>query len=846
MTSGTGTSEWLAELRELCEVTMDAEGIRRKLHKKAVPASLRGVIWQVVMRVRSKPDALNGKELVKAEDGSALQQDCKTLAERFAEEGSSAEKTHELAEEMEMILGFYAKSKNTEYTSALGWAELLAPFMAVPLSRGDRYNCFYVLMSKYAVKDCSKKGVCFEVFRLLLQYHDSELCNLLDSVKIGPKDFAQTWIRSMFAAWCTSDVTLSLWDAYFMGEDQFFVFFLSLVMLINGKDYVVELSQNPETLASELESMPSGLEEGDIVDMCELAEHFSLTTPQSFRAQYSNKLFGTRTQKSSVEKNMLDDLCLSVPVETILRHTEGAIKFFVVDTRPLAQFDAGHLPYAWHLDASLMTDKPTMFADEVLKMEDALLESMQHPCFMSSGRDVEDQQLAMVIAHLLQKKHKYVSFVRGGFEALHTRLLKEGAGRLKEALAGHSEERKLELKDEVEEPVRLSPSPVADAKPKESKWGLKFSGLKTGLRSYAAKTSEKVATASASAKQSILEKSSQIAAKTTEMAQRFNKDPNGKALYRGSDRGSSELFSIDGDDDGISDPHSSGKGGGADLDLGGAIVNSSGPDVMVHINKLTKQSRIKYVFKCSEVSTEGYLFPSHVVLTSSHILKLRDKNAEKAVLLSRRPLLQITKITAKKKHPNLLTFVFEVDPKTVETTPTTQSKAPTPSSPKRQSQPDSDPNAKAEATKDETPAFEIGDPDDADESLEADDDDTNEDNEDNSVTTTATDTDADAEVDSTTETKQSTDTTTEQETKEGDSNMESEGGTKEEEEVPQTTVSQTDGDGAVTEAEDVSNFIEIREMFMVPEAGKAKQAFRDLIIALNQQKQNATAPIQNI
>ena len=35
------------------------------------------------------------------------------------------------------------------YTSSLGWAELLAPFMSVPLDRGDRYNCFYVLMSKY-------------------------------------------------------------------------------------------------------------------------------------------------------------------------------------------------------------------------------------------------------------------------------------------------------------------------------------------------------------------------------------------------------------------------------------------------------------------------------------------------------------------------------------------------------------------------------------------------------------------------------------------------------------------------------------------------------------------------
>jgi len=59
--------------------------------------------------------------------------------------------------------------------------------MSVPLDRGDRYNCFYVLMSKYAIKDCSRESVCFDVFRLLLLYHDSELCNVLDSLRIGPQ-----------------------------------------------------------------------------------------------------------------------------------------------------------------------------------------------------------------------------------------------------------------------------------------------------------------------------------------------------------------------------------------------------------------------------------------------------------------------------------------------------------------------------------------------------------------------------------------------------------------------------------------------------------------------------------
>lgn len=646
-----GSSEWLGELKELCEVTMDAESIRRKLQGRPVPASLRGVIWQVVMRVRSKPDALSGQTLTIAENDCALKTDCQVLAERFAPEGE----TEQVAIEMEEILGFYGRSKGTEYTSSLGWAELLAPFMSVPLDRGDRYNCFYVLMSKYAIKDCSRESVCYDVFRLLLLYHDSELCNVLDSLRIGPQDFAQTWVRSMFARWCDGDVALPLWDSYFMAEDQYFVFFLSLVMLVNGRDYVFQLAESPETLATELESLPSQLTNEDIGDMCELAEHFSSITPQSFRADYSSKLFGgsPRKRQAAGPDDMFTTLCLAVPVETVLRHTEGAIKFFVIDTRPLYMYDAGHLPYAWHLDASLMIDNPQIFGEEVTKLEEALTASMQHPCFISSGRDEEDSQLAMVVARFLQKHHKYVSVVKGGFEALHKLLTKQG--RVTTALDGHAGDRKVEPREDVEEEMLLQPEAPKEKAP--SKWGAKLKGwgasISAGSAAAAAAYKKKAAV--------LAEKSKEYKASLKEKSKEWGKKKDGKALYRGGDRGKGEIFSID-DDDGVN-RHDVGRAGGADLDLGSAVARQSADgDLLVHIEKMHKQSAVQYVFKCSEVSTEGYLFPSHLVLTTTHIIKLRDRNPKLAAVLSRRPLTSIAKITAKKKHPNLLTVVFESEP----------------------------------------------------------------------------------------------------------------------------------------------------------------------------------------
>jgi hypothetical protein len=57
------------------------------------------------------------------------------------------------------------------------------------------------------------------------------------------------------------------------------------------------------------------------------------------------------------------------------------------------------------------------------------------------------------------------------------------------------------------------------------------------------------------------------------------------------------------------------------------------------------------------------MYPSHLVLTNSHVIKLRELRVgrDEAVFLSRRPLPTVTKITAKKKHPNLVALVFEDD-----------------------------------------------------------------------------------------------------------------------------------------------------------------------------------------
>eukprot|EP00039_Didymoeca_costata_P022030 m.3507 g.3507 ORF g.3507 m.3507 type:complete len:854 (-) comp2781_c0_seq2:96-2657(-) len=649
------TDEWLSDLREACEVSMDAEDIRRRLKNKRVPEDLRPLVWQVLLRVRNKPDALSAATKVQvAEHDNPLKEDCKLMGGRFSKEAGCAE-------DMERILSHYIRSRGLEYDSKSGWAELLAPFMAIPMTTGESYNCFYVFMAKYAIQDISGSSVAFEVLRLLLLYHDAELCAVLDTLRVTPKDFTQTWFRSMFSHTCGPEIVLPLWDAYFLADDPFFVFFLALVMLVNGREYVMQLAQTPDTLCQELENMPSGLTTDDIQDMCDLAQHFSSITPSSFRADYSTVLFGTRPSSRASTRDVFHTLSLSIPVETVLRHTEGAIKYFIVDIRPLEQYEAGHLPYAWHLDAGLMMENPTNFAKDVAALEDALETSLQHPCFLSSGRPEDEQHLSMVVSHFLQKKQKYVSVVRGGFKALHARL--DFETRTAAVLESHAPARCLECQAAEAQATGASAStpPTSKGSPKvESKWGNRLKGWGNAWRESSAaakeayrRNAEKLAEKSAEYKAALKEKSK---AWSEKMKEKSDKGGQG-GLYRQNDR---TTFSIDDDDE---DVHSGGRGGGVDLDLPGAILRRTSTDeFFVSVSKAKQQPKVLHYFKCSEVSHEGYLFPSHLILTSTHLLKLRDqRRKDEAVVLSRRELSRIQRITAKKKHPNILTFFFDVE-----------------------------------------------------------------------------------------------------------------------------------------------------------------------------------------
>lgn len=53
-------------------------------------------------------------------------------------------------------------------------------------------------ISLFLCRCCTKSSATFHLFRLLVLYHDPELCSFLDTKQISPDLYALTWVRQTF------------------------------------------------------------------------------------------------------------------------------------------------------------------------------------------------------------------------------------------------------------------------------------------------------------------------------------------------------------------------------------------------------------------------------------------------------------------------------------------------------------------------------------------------------------------------------------------------------------------------------------------------------------------------
>ncbi|XP_068126790.1 TBC1 domain family member 23 isoform X2 [Hyperolius riggenbachi] len=636
---GAGEEEeadhWEADLAEALEAGgCDLETVRNIIQGRPVPPDLRAKVWKIALNVAGKGDSLASWDgSLDLPEQPMIHRDCQNLIDQAA---LPEERKATVLQDIESVVTFYCKSRNVKYQEDICWIYLLKPLIDLNLPRSDLYNCFYAIMNKYIPRDCYKKGKPFHLFRLLLQYHEPELCSYLDTKKITPDLYALNWFGNLFAYHCTVEVTQAIWDSYLQQADPFFMYFLMLIMLVNVKESVLtEEMENKEELIEFLESPPTHLDAGDIEDLFSLAQHYYSKTPVSFRKDNQN-LFGSSLIALKDDSDLSQALCLAISVSEILQanHQGDAVRFFVVDCRPAEQYNSGHLSTAFHLDSDLMLQNPAEFALSVKSLLEAQKQSIEsgsvaggeHLCFMGSGREEEDMYMNMVLAHFLQKNKEYISIAKGGFMVLQQHLADinvdgpdAGYGHWIVSTSG-SRSTFGTYADED------SPNGVADGR---------------GMKSLVNKMTVALKTKSVNVKEKVI---SFIENTSTPVERHVSSSDRVGKPYRGV----KPVFSIGDEEEYDTD------------EIDSSSMSDDDRKEIVNIPTWINKPDIKHHFPCHEVKENGHMFPSHLLVTATHMYCLREIQSKKgfAYIQSRQALSSVVKITSKKKHPELITFKY--------------------------------------------------------------------------------------------------------------------------------------------------------------------------------------------
>lgn len=619
-----------------------AQEINSLTKGKKIPESLRPDVWLLCLRCQDAGNQLIlFDEIFDLPNQNELRDEVKKFVKKL---GNSEDDKLAVTSDIESIITFHCKSKSLSFTKDNGWIEMLLPLLSLKLPRSDTYNLFEKILKLYVPKGCIKNGVPFHILRLLLQYHDPELCSFLDTKRITPEQYCLPWLRSLFAGTCNLDVVLFMWDLYFQKSDPFFIFFLCLIMIINARELILQMQTDEKSaIIDALSSMPGDLEANDVSDFCSLAHYYSLKTPVSFRDDVIEVLF-SECELQINSKLYSQALCLPVAVHELVESATidssldvDSIKFFLVDCRPAEQYNAGHLSTAFHLDCNLMLQEPNSFNTAVqglLKAQRQALEAGslaagEHLCFVGSGRTEEDSYAHMVVASFLKKNTKHVSMLDGGFVAIHDYF----GAHMTDCLEDHNSSACLVCAPSNNNNNSSTTSEVRDRENIPAKQ--LFSKLSSAMKA----------------------KSQEVKGKLIDYIVNPNSaSSNGEWHVSVNDkkekryRNVPPVFSINDEDD--DSKYESRKD----------ATNSDSLEEIVEMNSFLKEVSLVDYFQCQEVLLNGHMYDSYLVVTEAHLIILREmpNNHGFSKVMSRRPLSTIVKITAKKRHPELITFKYGV------------------------------------------------------------------------------------------------------------------------------------------------------------------------------------------
>ena len=334
-------------------------------------------------------------------------------------------------EEMEYLLTMYCKIRNISYKQGMNY--ILAIFYMIPLTKSSRFSCFSVFMDRYLIAFYNDEefGVlqcCFKLLRICLLYHDPELCNYLDQYQMSPELYASPWFLTLFANRLATDIIVRMMDLILAEDDIIFVFWLSLALLRSKKELIFKHSGMtlPETLTGIVIQTDEQLNE-----LWVAARVLRATTPATLMTIMTKVVLSSHVDIDSllytdthsllcapVSSRELVDHCFLTNDSALIR-AQSLVKYFILDCRSVSEYEAGHLPCAYSLDADMLQSNPEELARHL-----AILSSLKgcHFCcfFDGDGSSMDEQS---IVLYLLSRGFCQLSICTDGYVATH-RILK--------------------------------------------------------------------------------------------------------------------------------------------------------------------------------------------------------------------------------------------------------------------------------------------------------------------------------------------------------------------------------------------------------------------------------------
>ncbi|CAI5739039.1 unnamed protein product [Peronospora destructor] len=387
-----------------------------------VPSDLRSKVWKELLGVARSERLYLDQSILQVEEDLVNQRVITADANRTR----GKEPRFQQPETIELVvklLTYYCKCRSIQYKQ--GMNEVLAPFLLlteqregcedhVPLAEGVVFQCFYALIDRFLPhvfidKEFRSLQCSFQLYRLLMLYHDPELCHYLDQHDMTPELYVMPWFMTLFARSLPPEFVFYLWDIFLLEEGPYLLHFVAYALVAANRKQIfqAEIAMLPQVLSSLTFSSRQELEH-----VCATALAISESTPRSFKRDLYSVCYGgfadtmvpfldrlyacsslqvypeelvcnlqdrlatkgkermsvlpptalTGQDKPSDDKDALNSLKSLdsgwPPLLYCSRNEDGdestALKFIVLDCRPAAEYHKSHLSLSHHIYPSIM------------------------------------------------------------------------------------------------------------------------------------------------------------------------------------------------------------------------------------------------------------------------------------------------------------------------------------------------------------------------------------------------------------------------------------------------------------------------------------------------------------